>query len=129
VPFQVDPMLIPMFGRGNLSQKFATGGKAKALSSIKKGVETAKKAVKDAKKDGPLYSPKVLESTASRIADQLRKQNPKLTDEAIKQRSERLAAQKLQWERGQKPALEKEFGELVKAPSSASKMQKDAKRS
>jgi hypothetical protein len=49
VPFQVDPMLIPMFGRGNLSKKFATGGKAKALSSIKKGVETAKKAVKDAK--------------------------------------------------------------------------------
>jgi hypothetical protein len=124
VPFQVDPMLIPMFGRGNLSQKFATGGKAKALSSIKKGVETAKKAVKDAKKDGPLYSPAVLDSTASRIADQLRKQNPKLTDEAIKQRSERLAAQKLQWERGQKPALEKEFGELVKAPSSASRMQK-----
>jgi hypothetical protein len=41
VPFQVDPMLIPMFGRGNLSQKFAKGGKA--LSAVKKGVETAKR--------------------------------------------------------------------------------------
>jgi hypothetical protein len=30
VPFQVDPMLIPMFGRGNLSKKFAAGGNAKS---------------------------------------------------------------------------------------------------
>jgi hypothetical protein len=30
VPFQVDPMLIPMFGRGNLSKKFAAGGGAKS---------------------------------------------------------------------------------------------------
>ena len=99
-------------------------GRGGPIKSALTGIEKAQEAVKAAKKDAPLYSPKVLESTASRIADQLRKQNPKLTDEAIKQRSERLAAQKLQWERGQKPALEKEFGELVKAPSSASRMQK-----
>jgi hypothetical protein len=30
VPFQVDPMLIPMFGRGNLSKKFAAGGGVKS---------------------------------------------------------------------------------------------------
>ena len=30
MPFQVDPMLIPMFGRGNLSKKFAAGGGAKS---------------------------------------------------------------------------------------------------
>ena len=43
MPFQVDPMLIPMFGRGNLSRKFSTGGKV--LQGIAKGAKTAQEAV------------------------------------------------------------------------------------
>ena len=53
MPFQVDPMLIPMFGRGNLSKKFSTGGRA--LQRITEGAKTAQKAVKEATKKTRKY--------------------------------------------------------------------------
>jgi hypothetical protein len=51
VPFQVDPMLIPMFGRGNLSKKFSTGGKV--LQGIAKGAKTAQEAVSKKTREFP----------------------------------------------------------------------------
>ena len=51
MPFQVDPMLIPMFGRGNLSRKFSTGGKV--LQGIAKGAKTAQEAVSKKTREFP----------------------------------------------------------------------------
>ena len=119
--------LVPMFKKGGYLQKYATGGKAKPLKAGVSGAKTAiKAATKAAKKDkdAPLYSEKVLASTTQKIADQLRKSNPKLTDEALQARAARLAEQKLTWERGTKPEITKKFGELRPAPYTASLTEK-----
>jgi hypothetical protein len=94
VPFQVDPMLIPMFGRGNLSQKFATGGKAKALSSIKKGVETAKKEVK-------ARAPKIKQTV---------KDPERLAFPGIYKRPDEIAAEAAARVAPESPALKRLFG-------------------
>ena len=51
MPFQVDPMLIPMFGRGNLSKKFSTGGKV--LQGIANAAKIAQEAVSKKTREFP----------------------------------------------------------------------------
>jgi hypothetical protein len=101
--------------------KLAPGGKV--FEGMGKGVKAATKATKAAraakKEDKPAYSPKVLESTTARMEEQIRKDNPKLDAAQVRAKAERQAKQKLGWEREEKPALEKTYGELKKAPYSA----------
>ncbi len=108
--------------------KLAVGGNP--LKGAKSGIGQALKAVKSAQKkqqpapaakkeDKPAYSPKVLESTTARMEEQIRKENPKLDAAQVRAKAERQAKQKLGWEREEKPALEKTYGELKKAPYSA----------
>jgi hypothetical protein len=92
VPFQVDPMLIPMFGRGNLSQKFAKGGKA--LKSIKEGAETAQKAVK-------ARAPKIKQTV---------KDPERLAFPGIYKRPDEIAAEAASRVAPESPALKRLFG-------------------
>ena len=72
------------------------------------------------------YSPKVLESTTARFADIISKENPKLTDIEVLKKATTQATKKLEWERVQKPYLEKKYGALAKASyvdSNPAKMQ------
>lgn len=110
---QVHPFLARLRG-------FKKGG---VIEGAKQGVKAASKAAKSAgaakKEDKPAYSPKVLESTTVRMEEQIRKENPKLDAAQVRAKAERQAKQKLGWEREEKPALEKIYGELKKAPYSA----------
>ena len=82
-----------------------------------KGVEpivVKEKPAKAAKAAKPAnYSPKVLESTAARFADKISAANPKMSDEEVAKKAMNQATKKLEWERTQKPALEKRYGDLV----------------
>ena len=72
------------------------------------------------------YSPKVLESATARFADIISKENPKLTDIEVLKKATTQATKKLEWERVQKPYLEKKYGALAKASyvdSNPAKMQ------
>jgi hypothetical protein len=77
----------------------------------------------------PAYSPKLLESTTAKFADKIADANPKLTDEEVLKKATAQATKKLEWERVQKPALEKRYGALGKASfaeSNPNKMQNTA---
>jgi len=77
----------------------------------------------------PAYSLKVLESTTARFADKIADANPKLTDAEVQKKALAQATKKLEWERVQKPALEKQYGALGKASfadSNPNKMQNTA---
>jgi hypothetical protein len=67
------------------------------------------------KPTGAAYSKKVLDSTAARFAEKIAKDNPKLTAEEVSKKALTQATKKLDWERTQKPALEKRYGDLVKS--------------
>lgn len=101
---------------------FAPGGKVVkgAGAGVKEALKATKAARSAKKEDKPAYSPKVLESTTVRMEEQIRKDNPKLDAAQVRAKAERQAKQKLGWEREEKPALEKTYGELKKAPYSAS---------
>ena len=93
-----------------------------------KGVEpivVKEKPAKAAKAAKPAnYSPKVLESTAARFADKISAANPKMSDEEVAKKAMNQATKKLEWERTQKPALEKRYGDLVKSSYSESNVAK-----
>ena len=77
----------------------------------------------------PVYSAKILESTTAKFADKIADANPKLTDAEVQKKALAQATKKLDWERVQKPALEKRYGPLAKASfaeSNPNKMQNTA---
>jgi len=93
--------------------------------AVPEGVEPIVVKEKPAKKVKPLdYSQKVLESTAARFADRITAANPKLSDEEVAKKAMTQATKKLEWERTQKPALEKRYGDLVKSSYSESNVAK-----
>lgn len=93
--------------------------------AVPEGVEPIVVKEKPAKKVKPLdYSPKVLESTAARFADRIAATNPKLSDEEVAKKAMNQATKKLEWERTQKPALEKRYGNLVRSSYSESNVAK-----
>lgn len=63
----------------------------------------------------PPYTQKQLESTADKMAEQIKAKNPKLSDDEAMKKGLRQAEQKLNWEKVEKPALEKTYGALAKA--------------
>jgi hypothetical protein len=77
----------------------------------------------------PAYTSKVLESTTAKFADKIADANPKLSDAEVQKKALAQATKKLEWERVQKPALEKRYGPLAKASfaeSNPNKMQNTA---
>jgi hypothetical protein len=66
------------------------------------------------------FTPKQVEKTAEKMADKIKTDNPKLSDDEVMKRAKKQAEQKLQWEKVDKPALEKTYGALEKAKFSAS---------
>jgi hypothetical protein len=100
---------------------------ADEILAAKKAAEEAAKPSKAAKPAN--YSTKVLESTAARFADKISAASPKLSDEEVAKKAMNQAIKKLEWERTQKPALEKKYGTLTKSSFSESnpnKMQNTA---
>ena len=90
--------------------------KPKAAGDAPKGVEPIVVKEKPAKEAKPVdYSPKVLESTAARFAEKIAAANPKLSAEEVSKKALTQATKKLEWERTQKPALEKRYGALTKS--------------
>lgn len=73
----------------------------------------AKAAAKTAKP--ATYSQKVLDSTAARFAEKIAAANPKLSAEDVSKKALTQATKKLDWERTQKPELEKRYGDFVKS--------------
>jgi len=61
------------------------------------------------------FSPKLLASTASKMASKIAKENPKLTSEEVMKKALRLAEQKLSWEKQTKPETVAKYGELEKS--------------
>lgn len=61
------------------------------------------------------YSQKVLDSTAARLAEKIATANPKMKAEEVAKKAMNQATKKLNWERTQKPALEKRYGALAKS--------------
>lgn len=80
--------------------------------------EKLKEKIKEAVK--PAFTQKQLESTAEKMADKIKTENPKLSDAEALKKGMRQAEQKLKWEKVEKPALEKTYGALEKAKFSAS---------
>lgn len=86
-----------------------------------KGVEPIVVKDKPAKAAKPAnYSPKVLESTAARFAERIATANPKMPAEEVSKKAMTQATKKLEWERTQKPELEKRYGDLVRSSYSDS---------
>jgi hypothetical protein len=85
----------------------AGGGLLKAL----KGAPKAEK---------PVYTAKQLESTAEKLASKIKDENPKLSIDEVMKRADRQAKQKLEWEKVEKPDLEKRYGALEKSKFSQS---------
>lgn len=91
--------------------------------ATKAAVKVAAKAAKEA------YSPKVLNSTIDKFVAKIAAENPKLSEEDVLKKATRQATSKLEWERVQKPELEKTYGPLVKTPylkTNVNKMQNTA---
>lgn len=80
--------------------------------------EKIKEKIKEAVK--PAFTQKQLESTAEKMADKLKADNPKLSDADAMKKGLKQAEQKLNWEKVEKPALEKTYGALEKAKYSES---------
>lgn len=113
MPLNMD-LMVPLFQKGG---------------SALKGVQAAGKAAKEAQKKReaakpkqptPPFSQKVLQSTTEKLAAQIQKDNPKISAEEARKKAEVQAGKKLTWERVEKPELQKRYGELRKAPYSAS---------
>ena len=79
--------------------------------------EKLKEKIKEAVK--PAFTQKQLESTAEKMADKIKADNPKLSDADAMKKGLRQAEQKLKWEKVEKPALEKTYGALEKSKFSA----------
>ena len=93
---------------------------AKGLNAILKGGEEVAPAAKAARG----FSPRLLESTTSKMMDDLLATNPKLTPEEAFKKASTQAEKKLTWEREQKPALVKQYGPLARASYAKSNPQK-----
>jgi hypothetical protein len=85
------------------------------------GGAAAKAAAKAAK---VAYSPKLLNSTIEKFVAKIAAENPKLSEEDLLKKATRQATSKLEWERVQKPELEKTYGPLVKTPYSKTNVNK-----
>jgi hypothetical protein len=83
-----------------------------AADEVPKGVEPI---VVKPKPEPENYSQKVLDSTAARLAEKIAAANPKMKAEEVAKKSMNQAIKKLDWERTQKPALEKRYGALAKS--------------
>ena len=70
------------------------------------------------------FTPKLLESTTSKMLDDILEKNPKLTPEAAFKKARDQAESKLTWERETKPALVKQYGPLAKASYEKTKVNK-----
>lgn len=70
------------------------------------------------------FSPRLLESTTSKMMDDLLAANPKLTPEDAFAKASRQAEAKLKWEKESKPALVKQYGPLARASYAKSNPQK-----
>jgi len=70
------------------------------------------------------YSPKVLNSTIEKFVAKIAADNPKLSEEDVLKKATKQATSKLEWERVQKPELEKTYGPLVKTPYSKTNVNK-----
>jgi hypothetical protein len=70
------------------------------------------------------FSPRLLESTTSKMMDELLAANPKLTPEEALRKASTQAEKKLTWEKEQKPALVKQYGPLARASYAKSNPQK-----
>ena len=86
-----------------------------AVKLVSKATEKAAKAA---------YSPKVLNSTIDKFVAKIAAENPKLSEEDVLKKATRQATSKLEWERVQKPELEKTYGPLVKTPYSKTNVNK-----
>jgi hypothetical protein len=98
----------------------------KQLKAIKGIANVGKKLLAE---PAPAYTSKILESTTAKFADKIADANPKLTDAEVQKKALAQATKKLEWERVQKPALEKKYGPLAKASfaeSNPNKMQNTA---
>jgi hypothetical protein len=100
------------------------GGKSGALVSIAEAVAAASKKADEilAANKAALeasspenYSKKVLGSTAAKFADKIAEAKPKMDAEEIAKKAMNQATKKLDWERTQKPELEKKYGPLSRA--------------
>jgi hypothetical protein len=70
------------------------------------------------------FTPKLLESTTSKMLDDILANNPKLTLEAAFKKAGEQAERKLTWERETKPALVKQYGPLARASYEKTKVNK-----
>ena len=70
------------------------------------------------------FTPKLLESTTSKMLDDILEKNPKLTPEAAFKKARDQAESKLTWERETKPALVKQYGPLARASYEKTKVNK-----
>jgi hypothetical protein len=98
----------------------------KQLKAIKGVANVGKKLLAE---PAPAYTSKILESTTAKFADKIADANPKLSDAEVQKKALAQATKKLEWERVQKPALEKRYGPLAKASfaeSNPNKMQNTA---
>jgi hypothetical protein len=85
------------------------------------GLATLLKPLKGAPKaEKPVYTAKQLESTAEKLASKIKDENPKLSIDEVMKRADRQAKQKLEWEKVEKPDLEKRYGALEKSKFSQS---------
>jgi hypothetical protein len=100
--------------------KMARGGAAKqevkesllqAINSIRD--KFAKKAEKT--KGEPIANERTITSAVTRAAADIQKANPKMADADVAKRAEREAAQRLTWERSEKPDIEARYGLLERS--------------
>ena len=70
------------------------------------------------------FTPKLFESTTSKMLDDILEKNPKLTPEAAFKKARDQAEAKLTWERETKPALVKQYGPLARASYEKTKVNK-----
>jgi hypothetical protein len=70
------------------------------------------------------FTPRLLESTTSKMLDDILANNPKLTPEAAFKKAKEQAERKLTWERETKPDLVKQYGPLARASYEKTKVNK-----
>lgn len=80
------------------------------VKKIIKGVVDLPSHLKEAVESA--HAPKVFYSTAGRLADKISEANPKMSEYEVMRRAFNQSTQKLDWERVDKPALEKTYGDL-----------------
>lgn len=80
------------------------------VKKIIKGVVDLPSHLKEAVESA--HAPKVFYSTAGRLADKISEANPKMSEYEVMRRAFDQSTKKLDWERVDKPALEKTYGDL-----------------